>query len=182
MSTSTQYRPIYLLCYPSAKFKAHWAIFVPELQDRSVKKGKLIHVQGTVSTGFAHEIKRNYDMKETRNQPHTPIEIGLVPAHLIVDNTGDGSYTSDCTPQDSFEEFLLSIPAPGKSLNTVAEGNVSVRCMRIDLRLTEVTNETTVVYPPSGSDCYVRLSVVDHACCGEIRGVWVLATYAARCQ
>ncbi len=63
-------------------------------------------MKGNVREGFTHEIKKNYDLSQTRSRPNTPIEIGFVPVNLIFDTIGDGSYTSDCVPQDELEKLL----------------------------------------------------------------------------
>jgi len=112
---------VYLLVFPSSTFKEHWALFVPEFNDRSVKKGKVIHVVVSVRDGFMHEIKRNYDLTKTRNLPHPPVEIGRISTRFVVDTPGNGRYTADAVPQDDFEQYLLSIPAPGKSFNSASQ-------------------------------------------------------------
>jgi hypothetical protein len=124
---TAEWRPVFLLCYPSAKFKSHWAIFVPELQDLRVHKGKLIHVVGNVREGFELEFKRNYDLNFTNNPPGTPIELGLAPSAYLLDTIGENVYTADSDPKDYFEKMIASVPAPSKSLNTVQRDSVSVQ-------------------------------------------------------
>lgn len=119
------WRPVYLLYFPSVKFKAHWAMFVPEIQDRRCRKGKLIHVIGSVRDGFQLEFRRNYDINLTRNPPRPPVELGLAPTAFLIDTSGDGTYSRDCEPKDHFENLITSVPAPPKSLHTVQAGSVS---------------------------------------------------------
>ncbi len=119
-SSEEQYRPVLLLSYNSEMFKSHWALFVPELQSRSAKKGKIIHVVGSVREGFTIEFRRNYDLTKTANRPRAPIEIGLVSTRYLIDTVGDGAYSSDNVARDAFEELLRSVLAPDKSLNSAA--------------------------------------------------------------
>lgn len=124
-AAAEQYRPVYLLVFQSATFKAHWAIFVPEAGSRSVKKGKMIHILGSVKEGFKLEVRRNYNMDFTRSRPLPPIEIGLVSTRHLVDTPGDGSYIVDLQIQDTFEEIIASVPVPGKSHNSASASWVS---------------------------------------------------------
>ncbi|KAF2210190.1 hypothetical protein CERZMDRAFT_91193 [Cercospora zeae-maydis SCOH1-5] len=39
---ATQYRPRFLLLWPSALFKAHWAIFIPEIEEKPFKRGQIV--------------------------------------------------------------------------------------------------------------------------------------------
>jgi hypothetical protein len=125
-SSAEQYRPVFLLCYPSGTFKSHWAIFVPEIDDKSVKRGKLIHVTGSVREGFEVEIKRNFDLKKTKTIPYPPIELGIVSTTYLADTILDGKYSTDSQPLDRFEEVMLSVPAPKASLNKASDSQVSL--------------------------------------------------------
>ncbi|KAI1803740.1 hypothetical protein F4811DRAFT_523384 [Daldinia bambusicola] len=116
-----QYRPVFLMYYPSATFKSHWAFLVPLAGDKRCRTGRKIHVIGNVSEGFNHEIIRNYDLFQTYTKPETPIEIGSVPTRYLVEVAEDLVYAVDTTARDPFEELVLSIPAPSKSLNRVSD-------------------------------------------------------------
>lgn len=70
------HRPIFLLVWPNALFKAHWAIFVPEAGDKIYKKGKYIHVEGGLRNGFQQEIVCGWHLNLIRRRPGPPIEIG----------------------------------------------------------------------------------------------------------
>lgn len=115
---SPQWRPIFLLVWPSALFKAHWAIFVPDLNDKTIKKGKYIHVTGSLDKGYQLEIVRGYDISKSRVRPMSPIEIGLVPADMIKDTPTDDKLVKESTPRDRLEAFLASVPPPSASLNS----------------------------------------------------------------
>lgn len=77
-----EHRPIFLLVWPSAVFKAHWAVFVREINDLSLQTGKYIHVAGSLSGGFQFQIVRGNNLTKTRNYSNSPIEIGRIPAKL----------------------------------------------------------------------------------------------------
>ncbi|OTA86896.1 hypothetical protein M434DRAFT_399700 [Hypoxylon sp. CO27-5] len=123
--STEQYRPIFLLCYESATFKAHWALFAPRLQDKACKAGRKIHVMGNVQQGFKHEIIRDYDLTKTRTKPLTPIEIGLVSTRHLVEVAEDFRHGKDTTARDAFEDLVLSIPAPSQSLNRASDNTAS---------------------------------------------------------
>jgi hypothetical protein len=116
-----------VLTWPSATFKAHWAIFVPALGDRSAKKGKYIHVEGNVREGFTLEIRRGYDISKTRNHPRARVELGWIQADLIDETTlGLGApYQPDTVVRDRFEELCAAIPAPAPTLRSAATSDVS---------------------------------------------------------
>ncbi|KAI1472385.1 uncharacterized protein F4812DRAFT_11387 [Daldinia caldariorum] len=108
-TSGEQYRPVFLLCYPSATFKSHWALFVPLAEDKNCRAGRKIHVTGNVQEGFNHEIIRNYDLSETHTRPQTPKEIGIVSTRYLVEVAKDLVYAKDTTARDPFEEFILSL-------------------------------------------------------------------------
>ncbi|KAI1139346.1 hypothetical protein F5Y05DRAFT_412448 [Hypoxylon sp. FL0543] len=120
-ATGEQYRSVFLLTYKSATFKSHWALFVPHAQDRSCKTGRKIHAIGNVQEGFEIEIIRNYDLTLTRTKPLTPIELGIVSTQYLVEVAEDFQYGIDTTARDAFEDLILSVPAPSKSLNKVQD-------------------------------------------------------------
>ncbi|KAI9681917.1 MAG: hypothetical protein M1822_006994 [Bathelium mastoideum] len=125
-SFGPEYRSLYLLTWSSAKFKGHWGFFVPELEDRRIMKGKLIHAVGTIRDGFQTEFRRNFDLSKTRDRPRPPIEIGRVQTNLLLDTPSDGTYSAENQARDDFERFLLAnCPAPGPSLRSAGEGTVS---------------------------------------------------------
>lgn len=126
-STAEQYRPVFLLCYESATFKAHWALFAPHAQSKTCKTGRKLHVTGNVQQGFHQEIIRNYDLSLTRTKPLTPIEIGLVSTRHLVDIAEDFHFARDTTARDAFEQLVLSVPAPNQSLNRVSDNPVSTK-------------------------------------------------------
>ncbi|KAI1267652.1 hypothetical protein F5Y18DRAFT_307873 [Xylariaceae sp. FL1019] len=115
------YRSVFLLHYGSATFKAHWALFVPDPLDNRCKKGRKIHVAGSVKEGFKHEITRNCNLTLTRTKPETPLEIGIVSTQYIIEVAQDAKYGLDTTARDPFEELVLSVPAPNQSLNKASD-------------------------------------------------------------
>ncbi|KAM3421447.1 hypothetical protein BST61_g1840 [Cercospora zeina] len=122
---AAQYRPIFLLVWPSPLFKAHWAIFIPEAGDNTFKKGKYVHVEGHLREGFHFGIVRGWDLTLTNRRPKPAIEIGWIRSDLVVDTPADGSLIKDATPCDQLETFLAAVPAPGQSLNSVSSGGSS---------------------------------------------------------
>ncbi|KAE9378035.1 hypothetical protein N431DRAFT_171491 [Stipitochalara longipes BDJ] len=116
-------RPIYLVVYHSPLFAAHWALWIPYYESgKEQRKGKVIHIQGSASEGFAHEFKRNYDIIED-NRSKSTIILCWVDSNsaVIVDVYGDGTFSTDTSPADILEETSLRLPAPGPSLRSVLE-------------------------------------------------------------
>ena len=114
------YRPLYIMVWSSALFKAHWSFWAPALEGRQRTKGKRAHAIGNVRDGFAIEFVRNYDLSVTRSYP-TIIEIGAIRIEDLLDTLIDGQHSRDNTPWDRFEAIALSVPAPRASLNQVNE-------------------------------------------------------------
>ena len=105
----------YLVVYHSRLFAAHWSIWIPNKGEGIEGKGKVIHVEGTVSQGFNHEFKRNYDMAmETRQKSILPL--GSINACYIKNIHEPEGETQDSIATDAVEELALHIPAPGPSL------------------------------------------------------------------
>ncbi|KAK3945945.1 hypothetical protein QBC46DRAFT_444773 [Diplogelasinospora grovesii] len=146
-----QYRSVFLLVHPSPKFKAHWGLFIPESGD-SVRKGRMIDVNGNVREGFKMRFRRNYNMDVTQRKPYPPIEIGRVSTDHLADTRGDGVYRKDTEPKDAIEEIIASVPAPGPSLNSVSGGSATQANSHVQL-LTSL-----VCKAPSGPRPRVELS------------------------
>ncbi|OTA55886.1 hypothetical protein K449DRAFT_438452 [Hypoxylon sp. EC38] len=87
----------------------------------STEQYRPIHVIGSVQEGFNHEIIRDYNLTKTTSKPMTPIEIGVVSTRHLVEVAEDFRYGRDSTARDAFEDLVLSIPAPGKSLNRASD-------------------------------------------------------------
>jgi len=122
-----QYRPIFLLVWPSALFKAHWAIFIPDATDKTYKQGKYIHVAGSLDKGFQFEVVRGWDINKSRSRPGSPIEIGWVRAEYIQDTPTNGRLVKESVARDALEAFLAAVPPPTASLNSVSSvGGASV--------------------------------------------------------
>nr|POF17741.1 hypothetical protein CFP56_13153 [Quercus suber] len=120
-----QYRPIFLLVWPNATFKAHWAIFVPASTDKTFKTGTYIHVTGALDKGFKFEIVRGWDLDMTLRRPQSPIEIGWIQADWINDAPFERNLIKEATPRDQLENFLAATAAPSGSLNRVSSGEAS---------------------------------------------------------
>ncbi|SMR52316.1 unnamed protein product [Zymoseptoria tritici ST99CH_1E4] len=119
------YRPVFLLVWSSAKFKAHWALFIADAADKTFKSGKYIHVEGNPVDGFTFQIVRGWDINKSRRRPQSPIEIGWVRADLIVDVPSNGQLVKESVPRDQLEAMLAAVPAPARSFNKVTEGDGS---------------------------------------------------------
>jgi hypothetical protein len=108
-------REVYLIIYHSPLFPAHWALYVPSVNNPKV--GKKIHVFGDVAKGFEHEFLRNYNPTGTQRR-HSLVLLAEVEDQHVVDVPGDGSQSADKTATDGIEQMALSIPAPTKSLTS----------------------------------------------------------------
>lgn len=125
-SSATGYRPIFLLVWPSALFKAHWAIFIPEASDKTFKTGKYIHAEGNPKDGFNFQVVRGWDMNQSRRRPQVPIEIGWVPANLVSDiATEGGRLVKESVARDQLEAYMAAIPTPDATMIHVAAGQSS---------------------------------------------------------
>ncbi|KAI8966425.1 hypothetical protein F5Y11DRAFT_343486 [Daldinia sp. FL1419] len=120
-----QYRPVFLPRYLSATFKLHRALFVPRVQDTTVKAGRKIHVAGNVHQGFNHEIIRNYDLNQTRTKPPTLLEIGAASTQHLVEVAEDLRFGEDTVARDAFEQLVLSVAAPSQSPNRVSNDSAA---------------------------------------------------------
>jgi hypothetical protein len=115
-------RPIYVISYDSRLFPAHWALWVPRLDDAAL--GKLIDVAGDPRAGFEHRVVRNAPIAAP-HQRYKAHELGRVDGHLVVDDTGEpgdgaGGVVGN-EPADALEALALSVPAPVKSLRDAAD-------------------------------------------------------------
>ena len=119
-AVQSPYRPLYLMVFRSALFKAHWSFWAPALDDGAQKVGQRVHVTGNVRNGFQLEFVRNYDLTETSGYP-TIIEIGAMRTEILQDTPLDRREFREDTPRDRFEFIAQSIPAPSGSLNKVNE-------------------------------------------------------------
>lgn len=123
-------RHIFLLVWRSMKFKAHWAIFIPDANDKTYKKGKYVHVHGSVNQGFKFQIVRNWNIDLSKNRPDWPLELGSVRAEHVQDvevGKSDG-LLKDAAPFDTIERIMARISAPSASMKKASDGgNVSHR-------------------------------------------------------
>ncbi|RMD41868.1 hypothetical protein DV735_g3284, partial [Chaetothyriales sp. CBS 134920] len=111
---------IVLIRYTRRLFKDHWAIFVPSASSQDV--GTLIQVEGDVRAGFAHDMKRNYDIRNTRRNFHIDV-IGTVEDRHVHSTPSSGELVRDARDaKDDIERAALSIPAPGPSMRPT-QGN-----------------------------------------------------------
>jgi len=121
------YQPVFLLVWPNALFKAHWAIFIPDSTDKTCKQGKYLHVEGSLDKGFKLEIVRGWDISLSRHRPNSPIEIGWVRTdHVAETSAQQGVLTKDRTPRDRIEAIIAAVPAPSASLNSTTNEDPSV--------------------------------------------------------
>lgn len=71
-------RALYLVVYGRQLFKAHWAMFVPQINStENTNKGRLIHATGDVRTGFDVTFDRNYRLAET-TRDHSVTLLGYI--------------------------------------------------------------------------------------------------------
>lgn len=125
-SKTGHYRPIFLLAWESALFKAHWAVFVPNASDKTCKTGKYIHVVGNLEKGFEFEVVRGWDINMSRHRPLSPIEIGWVRVELVEDTpTVKGQLAKEAVPRDQLEAILASVAPPSKSLKSASSSEPS---------------------------------------------------------
>ncbi|KAG8742175.1 hypothetical protein FRC10_001931 [Ceratobasidium sp. 414] len=115
MATTT-HRSVYLLVFRSPVFPAHWALWIPRLDNPHV--GKIISAVGDPSTGFVHEFQRNFSPASPSSM--LPVLLcSTVESNHIVDGELGQEPTTDANAIDSLEDMALTVPAPGKSLNSV---------------------------------------------------------------
>ncbi|KAI9059068.1 hypothetical protein FKP32DRAFT_1596724 [Trametes sanguinea] len=107
-----------LVIYHSRLFKAHWSVLVPDRG--TTTRGTRIHVTGSLSAGFEHEIIRGYDVEAT-GRTHSIIPLGTVTAEALRTIVSvDPEDTK--TASNRLEEIALETPAPGPSLRSSASG------------------------------------------------------------
>ena len=92
-------RELYLVVYNRPLFKAHWALFVPSIDNASV--GKKIHAVGDALAGFSVAFDRNYNLGTT-TRSHSLVHLGHIGAAYIDEASvlGDGPCISDNVAQD----------------------------------------------------------------------------------
>ncbi|KAG9097842.1 hypothetical protein FRC06_007124 [Ceratobasidium sp. 370] len=124
MTTRAAHRSVYLLVFRSPVFPAHWALWVPRLDDPHV--GKIISAVGDPLTGFVHEIQRSFSL----GSPNSMLPILLcntVERNHVVDGELDQESTVDTGATDSLEDVAFTVTPPSKSLNSVADPGVGQR-------------------------------------------------------
>ncbi|KAG8728374.1 hypothetical protein FRC12_021795 [Ceratobasidium sp. 428] len=122
--TSSTHRSIHLLVFRSPVFPAHWALWVPRADNPHV--GKIISAVGDPSTNFAHEFQRNFSPSAPSSMLPILLSDTVDPKH-IVDGDLDSESTIDAYATDDLENVALTVPPPGKSLNSVADSGVKLR-------------------------------------------------------
>ena len=115
-------RDIYLVSYPSAPFKDHWAIFVPSAQRSDF--GTLIQVEGDVRNGFRHGFRRNYNSKLSTRHPKLILLGRVADQHVHATPSTGALISENIVPVDNVEQAAFSEPPPGPSMNpTRGRGN-----------------------------------------------------------
>ncbi|TFK24114.1 hypothetical protein FA15DRAFT_742803 [Coprinopsis marcescibilis] len=128
---------LYLLKYgltPGPLFPDHWILFIFKSGDTSIITSTLLkpyptqtcigdvyHVHGDSATGFAFEVKRNYNLGQAETGPKRIYYIGDVLASSLTGT--DIEVKDDCMdpePKNLFEHTLIKAPIPGPSLQSVA--------------------------------------------------------------
>lgn len=137
-------RELSLVVYHSPLFPAHWALYIPSMTDPAI--GKIVHVTGDARNGFVHEFKRGY-LPADDERGHSIIPLARISASHVVDVLSPSGLLVYTAPDDNLlalavdnvERELLSIPAPGKSLNVVDSLGRSqvgeLLCLRVELEL-----------------------------------------------
>lgn len=105
-------------------FKDHWSYFLRSHQHPDV--GVVLHATGEVANGFRFEVKRSFDFREPGNRPSKRIPLQWIEARHCDEARmlNGGMLMFDDMPVCGFEESVHKVPAPGKTLNTVADGEV----------------------------------------------------------
>ncbi|CAL1700016.1 unnamed protein product [Somion occarium] len=98
-------RELSLVVYHSPLFPAHWALYIPSMTDPAI--GKIVHVTGDARNGI---------IPLARISASHVVDV-LSPSGLLVYTAPDDNLLALAV--DNVERELLSIPAPGKSLNVV---------------------------------------------------------------
>ncbi|EPE09040.1 hypothetical protein F503_06816 [Ophiostoma piceae UAMH 11346] len=108
-------RELHLIVYSQPLFKAHWALFVPSINNARV--GKKIHAVGDALNGFSITFDRNYNLGTT-GRSHTLVHLGYIGAAYIDEASvlGNDLPITDNVAQDRLETYATSAPAPGPSL------------------------------------------------------------------
>ncbi|OSD01920.1 hypothetical protein PYCCODRAFT_1435917 [Trametes coccinea BRFM310] len=107
-----------LVIYHSRLFKAHWSVLVP---DRGTStRGTRIHVSGSLSSGFEHEIIREYDVEAT-GRSHSIIPLGTITPGALQPTVSVEPHDTS-TASNRLEEIALETPAPGPSLRSSTSG------------------------------------------------------------
>ncbi|KAF5664353.1 hypothetical protein FHETE_7110 [Fusarium heterosporum] len=110
-----------LLVYNGAPFNDHWAYFIQS--DFNSDVGVYIDAQGDVRNGFKLQIKRGHNITEETPRPSVRIPLQWVESQFL--NKTAMFDTQNNTSVDTmlvcdFERSVFMVPAPTKTLNTVA--------------------------------------------------------------
>ncbi|KAG9120684.1 hypothetical protein FRC07_003723 [Ceratobasidium sp. 392] len=115
---------VYLLVFRSPVFPAHWALWVPRLENPDI--GKIISAVGDPSTSFVHEFQRNFSPASPSSMLPILLCDTVKSKHIIDGELGPES-TIDAHATDDLENVALAVPPPGKSLNSVADSGAKRR-------------------------------------------------------
>lgn len=103
-------RPAYLIVYHSPIFAAHWAMWIPAVEEGAERSvGKILQVEGSASEGFTYDIVRNHDLDVCSRRK------SLVPLCSV-----DTVHVDD-VEGDVLERLALSVPPPNASLRPAGD-------------------------------------------------------------
>ncbi|KAJ4267124.1 hypothetical protein NW762_003222 [Fusarium torreyae] len=110
-----------LNAYNGSPFNDHWSYFVRSSHDPDV--GVVIEAVGDVRTGFKLQIERNYNFGLTSNPTATRIPLQWIGAEYVDEKAmlNNEASTAVDDPVCIFEECLLKIEVPKKTLNDIHE-------------------------------------------------------------
>ncbi|KAK0714408.1 hypothetical protein B0T21DRAFT_297310 [Apiosordaria backusii] len=111
-----------LAIYNGRPFKDHWVFFIRRTATDQI--GIMVHAAGSVRTGFALEVKRNYDFLETSTTPPDLVDLRWVDGRFfnqVMWNNGNYIVEKPGVPACPFETSAARAPAPIKSLNAVED-------------------------------------------------------------
>ncbi|KFA75740.1 hypothetical protein S40288_04954 [Stachybotrys chartarum IBT 40288] len=134
------HRSVYLAKYrSSSRQRAHFAIFIPDIgiegrdlgkSFRSAStKGTVIHVIGEpVLAGYALEIKRNYECKESRDLEELVLLGHVDPANVY--NPTDTEFVKNDKARTAIEREAVRVPPPprGQNVRAPINGVTTKRC------------------------------------------------------
>ncbi|KAI3325534.1 hypothetical protein HD806DRAFT_490608 [Xylariaceae sp. AK1471] len=122
-------RTIYLIVYNSPLFPAHWALWIPSLENPNI--GKRIHAEGDVATGFQLSFDRNYDQTQ-ESRSYKVLVLAEVESHHVVDTPANEINSVDRDPKDDIETVASRVPIPGPSLTSSAAR--TARGTKVDIK------------------------------------------------